>query len=40
MDAYVGTEKIAGRGGTKIVTERGVKMWLQGGGQLHETGRR
>ena len=37
-NSYVGTEKVAGRGGTKIVTEWGVKMWLQGTGQLHETG--
>ncbi len=35
----MGTVKIAGRGGTKIVIGWGVKIWPQGGGQLHETRR-
>ncbi len=38
--AYVGTEKIVGRGDQKNVTRWGVKIWLQGGGQLERTGRR
>ncbi len=38
-DTYVGTEKIVGRGGPKIMTGWGVKIWLQGRGQLHGTGR-
>ena len=39
--SYVGTKKIVGRGGSKIVTGWGgvVTMWLHGGGQLHGTGR-
>ena len=37
--AYVGTEKNIGRGGPKFLTGWGVKIWLQGGGQLHGTGR-
>ena len=37
--AYVATEKIVGRGGPKIMTGWGVKIWLQGRGQLHGTGR-
>ena len=36
---YVGTEEIVGRGRPKIVTGRGVKKRLQGGGQLHGTGK-
>ncbi len=35
MTARVGTEKFVDReGGPKIVKGWGVKMWLQGGGQL------
>ncbi len=37
---YVGTEKIVGRGGPKIIKGRGGEnMALQGGGQLYGTGR-
>ena len=34
VQGYVGTEKIVGRGKQKNVTGWGVKIWLQGGGQL------
>ena len=34
-----GQQKYRREGGPKIVTGWGVKIWLQGGGQLHGTGR-
>ncbi len=37
--AYVGTEKIVGRGRQKSVTGWGVKIRLQGGGHFEQTGR-